>query len=125
MKEETETKASEGMTEQTEEEAEAEAMHDEETQKLRDAAQALQDRFSQGGSGTSSKQINMGKNENIDDKYGFQSTAANDGAGEGSDEDDQAASGILNVYKENKDAEDEEVDEEINTDDIKYKTQEE
>jgi len=38
MKEETETKASEGMTEQTEEEAEAEAMHDEETQKLRDAA---------------------------------------------------------------------------------------
>jgi len=49
----------------------------------------------------------------------------NDGAGEGSDEDDQAAPGILNVYKENNDAEDEEVDEEINTDDIKYKTQEE
>lgn len=64
----------------------------------------------------------MGENENIEDKYGFQSTAANE---EGSDEDDQvAAPGILKVYKEYKDA-DEEVDEEINTDDIKYKAAEE
>jgi hypothetical protein len=53
MKDEAETKASEA--EQTEEEKEAEAMHDEETRKLREAAKVLQDKFSQGGSGTSSK----------------------------------------------------------------------
>ena len=115
MKDEAETKASEA-----EEEAEVEAMHDEETRKLREAAQALQDKFSQGGSGTSSKQINMGDQENINDIYGFQKTAAS--GGEASDEDDQAP-GMLKVYKEGEKVE-EEVDEEIDTGDIKFKAPE-
>jgi hypothetical protein len=66
----------------------------------------------------------MGEHENINDTYGFQQTAASAG-GDASDEDDQAPSGMLNVYKEDKNAaQEEQVDEEITTDDIKFKAQE-
>lgn len=64
----------------------------------------------------------MGKEENIKDIYGFQKTAASGAAD--SDEDDEAP-GMLKVYKEGENKEDEEVDEEIDTGDIKFKAPEE
>lgn len=65
----------------------------------------------------------MGEADNIEDKYGFESTVA-DGGAPPDDEDDRAeAPGILKVYKEVEQTE--EVDEVIDTGDIKYKAQEE